>query len=261
MRRAAAFVIAFAIVIAFASLARAELTAKGDLFVSFHGGIAPDALPRHSPAPISVDLAGKVKTLSGERLPAVRKISIAINRGGRIDTEGLPLCRRDEIEPSTSKEALAACGKALVGEGRYSASIAFPEQSTFPTEGRILAFNARVGKERAILAHVYGNEPTPITRIIVFTIHEHDGTYGTVLSARMPSSLNSGYGYLKQISLHLRRTYSYRGRTHSYLSAACEAPAGFPGAIFPFAHASMTFADGRSLASTLIRSCRVRDGA
>ena len=51
--------------------------------------------------------------------------------------------------------------------------------------------------------------------------------------------------------LHLPRA------ARSYLSAACDAPAGFPGASFPFAHASMTFADGRTLASTLTRSCRV----
>jgi hypothetical protein len=251
-------ILAIAIAALFASLARAELSEHGDLFVSFHGAITPDALPRHSPAPISVNLAGKVKTLSGERLPAVRKISIAINHGGHIDTRGLAVCRQDEIEPSSSKEAMARCGPALVGEGHYNASIAFPEQTAFPTRGRILAFNAKIGGARAIIAHVYGTSPAPVTRIIVFAIHRHAGTYGTVLSAHLPASLNSGYGYLKQISLHLHRTYDYRGHTHSYLSAACEAPAGFPGAIFPFAHASMAFADGRTLTSTLIRSCRVR---
>ena len=50
----------------------------------------------------------------------------------------------------------------------------------------------------------------------------------------------------------------YRGQRRSYLSATCDAPAGFPGATFPFAHASMTFADGRTLSSTLTRSCKVR---
>ncbi len=66
------------------------------------------------------------------------------------------------------------------------------------------------------------------------------------------------YGYLTRISLSLHRNFTYRGRARSYLSAACDAPAGFPGASFPFARASMTFADGRTLASTLIRSCEVR---
>jgi len=60
------------------------------------------------------------------------------------------------------------------------------------------------------------------------------------------------------ISLHLHRTYLFHNRLHSYLSAACSAPAGFTLASFPFAHASMTFADGQMLSSTLTRTCRVR---
>jgi len=240
-----------------ASLAHAELIARGDLFVRFSGGIAPDALPRDARAPISVSIAGTVKTLSGERPPALREISIAINRGGRLDARGLPVCQREEIEPSSTGEALDRCGPALVGGGSYDADVAFPEQSSFPSRGRILAFNTVVDGKRAILAHVYGAKPVPITRIIVFRIRETPGTYRTVLTGALPASLNR-WGYLKRISLSLHRNFTYRGQPRSYLSAACDAPAGFPGATFPFAHASMTFADGRTLSSTLTRSCKVR---
>jgi hypothetical protein len=242
-----------------ASLAQAELTARGDLFVRFGGGIAPDALPRDVRAPISVSISGTVKTLSGQRPPALRGISIAINRGGRLDARGLPVCHRDQIEPSSSAEALARCGPALVGSGDYEADVAFPEQSSFPSHGRILAFNARLNGKRAILAHVYGTKPVPITRIIVFGIRETRGSFGTILRGYLPPTLNR-WGYLKRISLSLHRDYTYRGRQRSYLSAACAAPAGFPGTTFPFAHASMTFADGRRLSSVLTRSCTVRGG-
>ncbi len=241
------------------SLAHAELIAHGNLFVKFSGGIAPDALPRSAPAPISVSVAGTVKTLSGQRPPALRQISIAINRGGHIDTQGLPRCRKAQIEPSSTSEARARCGSALVGEGSYRASVAFPEQSSFPSRGHILAFNAVVDGRRAILAQVYGSRPIPITRIIVFYIREKQGIYGTILTGSLPPSINR-YGYVQQISLSLHRNFTYRGRPHSYLSAACEAPAGFPGASFPFARASMSFEDGRTLASTLTRSCKVRGG-
>jgi hypothetical protein len=249
--------IAIAVFAVGASLARAELTAHGDLFVRFSGGIAPDALPRHSRAPISVSVAGTIRTLSGERPPALRRITIAINRGGRLDAHGLPVCRRQDIEPSSTEEARRACGPALVGGGSYDADVAFPEQTSFPSQGRILAFNAVIEGKRAILAQVYGVNPVPITRVIVFHIRESAGTYGTVLTGALPASLNR-YGYLTRISLSLHRNFTYRGRRRSYLSAACDAPAGFPGATFPFAHASMTFADGRTLSSTLTRSCKVR---
>jgi hypothetical protein len=255
-----AALVAMAVVLAVApGSADAELTARGDLFVRFSGGIAPNALPRDSRAPISVNVVGTVRTLSGERPPALRGISIAINQGGHIDSRGLPVCRRSLIEPSSSAEALARCGPALVGRGSYEADVAFPEQSAFPSQGRILAFNARLNGKRAILAHVYGDKPVPITRIIVFRIHESGGTFGTILEGHLPATLNR-WGYLKRISLSLHRNYSYRGQQRTYLSAACNAPVGFPGATFPFAQASMAFADGRTLSSTLTRSCKVRGG-
>ncbi|HEY5052703.1 MAG TPA: hypothetical protein VII45_04765 [Solirubrobacterales bacterium] len=240
-----------------ASLAHAELSERGDLFVKFNGGIAPNALPRHARAPISVSVGGTVKTLSGDRPPPLRLIAIAINRGGRLDTRGLPTCRQGQIETSSTREALEVCRPALVGRGTYVAAVAFPEQSAFPSRGKILAFNAVVAGRRAILAHVYGVDPVPITRIIVFHIRQSRGTYGTVLTGALPASLNR-YGYAKRISLSLHRNYIFHGKLHSYLSATCAAPAGFPGAVFPFARASMTFADGRTLASTLTRSCKVR---
>jgi hypothetical protein len=243
--------------LAVASSATAELTASGDLFVKFSGGIAPNALPRHTRAPISVNVAGTVKTLSGERPPALHRIAIAINRGGRLDARGLPVCQRAQVQPSSTAEARANCGSALVGEGSFDADIAFPEQAAFPSHGHVLAFNTVLGGKRAILAHVYGAEPAPITRIIVFRIRESTGTYGTVLTASVPESVNQ-WGYLTHFSLNLHRSFTYRGQRRSYLSAACAAPAGFPGATFPFAHAAMTFADGRTLSSTLTRSCKVR---
>ncbi len=248
---------AIALLVLSASLAQAELTARGDLFVRFSGGITPAALPRDARAPISVQVTAKVRTLSGDQPPALRGIAIAINQGGKLDARGLPICRQRQIEPSSTQEALARCGPALVGGGSYDADVAFPEQSAFPSHGRVLAFNAVVGGKRAILAHVYGANPIPITRIIVFHIKETGGTYGTVLTGSLPTSTNR-WGYLRRISLSLHRNFTYKGQRRSYLSAACDAPAGFPGATFPFAHASMRFADGRTLSSVLTRSCEVR---
>lgn len=238
-------------------VAFAELTARGNLFVSFQGGIAPAALPRDSVAPIAIRIGGRVRTLSGERPPALREISIELNRGGQLDFYGLPVCRLRELEASSGQQALDACGSALVGGGNYVAKTAFPEQEAFPAQGRVLAFNAVVEGHHAILAHVYSADPLPITRIIVFRIRNTVGTYGTVLTGELPVSVNR-YGYVKSINLRLHRRYFYRGKERSYVVAGCPAPKGFPGAAFSFAHASMTFADGRTLGSTLTRSCRVR---
>jgi hypothetical protein len=241
-----------------ASLAHAELTARGDLFVKFNGGIAPSALPRQARAPIGVSISGTIRTLSGQRPPALREIAIEINKGGELNAEGLPVCRQSQLEATSGEQALANCGSALVGAGRYRAATAFPEQTAFPSNGRILAFNSIVDGREAILAHIFGTRPLPITRIVVFKIRRAPGTYGTILTGFLPASINH-YGYVKSISLNLHRRYAYRGEPRSYLSAACAAAPGFKRAQFPFARASMTFSDDRTLASTLTRSCKVRD--
>jgi hypothetical protein len=65
------------------------------------------------------------------------------------------------------------------------------------------------------------------------------------------------WGYVTGLSMTLGRRFSYRGRSRSYLSAACPAPAGFSGASFPLARTSFDFAGGIGLHSILLRSCRV----
>ncbi len=237
-------------------VADAELSASGNLFVTFNGGIFPVALPRDHLAPISVRLSGKVRTLSNEHPPALRGIVIKLNRNGHLDTRGLPVCHRREVESLTTAQALDACRDALVGSGAYIAKTSYPEQATFSAHGRILAFNSTSGGKTAILTHVYGRSPAPIARTFVFQIRHDKGTYGTVLQAHLPESLNR-FGYLKRISLNLHRTYDFRGVTHSYLSAACPAPASLTEGSFNFAFASMSFADGRTLAATLTRGCKV----
>lgn len=237
-------------------VAYAELTERGDLFVSFQGGINPTALPRKQMAPITVSVTGVVKTLSGERPPALRRVEIELNRGGELSSYGLPVCHYGELIAMVPARALEACGGALVGEGAYIGKTAFPEQATFPAQGHILAFNGVYRGRQVILAHVYGKDPVPITRIIVFYIRRTGGTYGTVITGSLPDAVNH-YGYVEELALRLHRTYTYRGQRRSYLSAACAAPSGFTVAAFPFARASMTFADNRTLSSALTRSCRV----
>lgn len=251
------FMVAPLVVAAFVSFAYANLVQRGDLFVTFDGGISPSALPRRVDAPIAVSVSGDVRTLSGALPPALRNITIELNRAGHLDTLGLPVCRISQIEASSTRAAMAACRQALVGGGSFSADVAFPEQPVISTRGRILAFNGKEGSHPVILANIYGTKPVSITRIMIFHLHHAAGGYGTVFSGALPAEINH-YGYVTHIKLTLHRTFTYRGLTHSYLSAACPAPASFSAAFFPFARASMVFADGRTLSSTLTRSCRVR---
>ena len=241
-----------------AGTASAELTAKGDLFVRFDGGLAPISLPRRSPAPIAVRIEGTIHTPTRRRPPALRQITVALNSAGRLDSTGLPTCRAVRIEADTPEEALRACGPAEVGGGGFTAISSFPDQPDYPFQGEILLFNARVQGHQAILAHVFQAKPAPISRVFTFKITHAKGTFGTVIVGQIPKEQNEN-GYLKTIYLQLHRSFTANGKSHSYLSAACSAPEGITEALFPFARASMSFADGRTLSTVMTRSCRVRN--
>jgi hypothetical protein len=243
--------------IVFPAACAAELVAKGDLFVRFEGGIAPNALPRQSQAPIAVRIGGTVRVPPGGDPPALRRIQVALNREGRLETRGLPVCRRDQLSLASPAEALAACGDALIGGGGFTGTMSVSDQKKTTIPGQILMFNGKIAGKPVALAHVSQTQPFPIDRVVVFKIRHTGGTFGTVISANLPPSLNRN-GYLNSIYLQLHRRYVYRGRQLAYLSAGCPAPAGFRQSLFPFARASMSFSDGRTLKATMTRTCRVR---
>ena len=240
-----------------ATSASAELVQRGNLFVHFDGGISPDALPREALGPIGVRIEGTIRVPPGPDPPSLRQIRIAVNRAGRLNAEGLPICRKPQVEATSASQALLSCGRALVGSGGIVARTTLPDQPATTVRGQILLFNSVENGRPAILAHFFQTQPTPLTRVVVFEIRRNGSPFGTVITGTVPPEINRN-GYLKSIFLQLERRYTLHGRQRSYLSAACSAPAGFSSAAFPFAHASMTFDDGRTLASTLVRSCRVK---
>jgi hypothetical protein len=238
-----------------AALAVAETVQRQNVRVSFTGEITPTRLPRARTAPIAVSFGAKVTTPDRGVPPQLQRIEIAINRNGRFDFAGLPTCRRDRIQPATTTDALRACRGAKVGEGRFAAKVVIPEQSPFPSRGRLTAFNGIEHGRQVILAHVYGTDPIPTSYTFPLRIAPGRGAFGTVLSAELPS-VTANIAFVTYIAVTLQRRYRYRGRAHSYLSAGCPAPRGFPGAVFPLARARLDFAGGPTLTKVLTRSCR-----
>jgi hypothetical protein len=256
MRRTLLALSAVALVAA-AVPASAEVAQQGTLRVSFEGKIAPHQLPRQGTAPVAVTLAGQIKTTDGADPPQLRTISLAINRNGRLDYKGLPRCNFHQIQPASTVEAKESCRKSLIGRGTFKANVALPEQSPFPSNGTILAFNGNLHGKPVIYAHIYGTEPLPTSFTLPFHIKQGKGDYATTLVADLPQ-VAAEWGFVRSLSLTLQRNFSYRGKRHSYLSAGCPAPKGFPGATFAFARAAFGFEDGSMLSSTLTRSCGVR---
>jgi hypothetical protein len=258
MRRFAVIALLLATVSFGAAVARGELAGEDGLFVNFGGGFAPRSLPRDRDVPVVVHLSTSIKTADGERPPQLRKISLALNRYGRIETRGLPTCHSGLLESTNSATALARCRSALVGRGVLIANVEFPNRAPFPVRGQMLAFNGRAHGAPAILLHIHGTTPVDVTVILAFTIrHPARGKFGTVLSTTIPR-LASDLGYVTDVSMRFSRKFRYQGKEYSFLSARCAAPTGFPGAIFSFTKGTFTFAGGKQLTTTLTRDCTVR---
>jgi hypothetical protein len=241
-----------------AAIARGDIGGDGHPFVVFNGGFAPHALPRDRDVPVTVRLNTAIKTVDGSRPPQLRRITLEINRYGRISTNGLPACSPAMLETTDSATALDRCGDALVGNGRLTANVEFPNRAPFAVHGRMLAFNGVTHGRPAILLHIHGSQPADVTVVLSFSIHHPaEGKFGTVLKTRIPR-LASDLGYVTKVSMAFDRTYRFRGEEHSFLSARCAAPAGFKGAIFSFTRGTFNFAGGTKVPVTLTRTCRVR---
>ena len=241
-----------------AGLARAELSQDGNVRITFGGGFSPHALPRDRTAPVTVAIQGSIGTTDGSHPPAVRRIEIALNRHGRLSTQGLPACSGPLLQATSSEDALKRCRPALVGRGHFGAEVDFPSTGPIAATGTMLAFYGRSNGRQALFLHLYATAPVQTTFVLPLTIsHRAKGLFGTVLSAKIPT-LAGGLGSVTQIDLKIRRDYTYRGQPRSFVSASCPAPTGFTGAVFTLARGSFYFADGRRIDTTLARDCRVR---
>jgi hypothetical protein len=238
--------------------AQAELRGDGDLVVSFDGAIRPSTLPRATRVPVAVRVAGNVKSASGDegRLPQLRTIAVAINRQGRLFDRGLPTCDVASIQPAREGAARAICGDAIIGSGHVRLQARLPTQPIAEVKAKLLAFNGphRNG-HKLILAQAYARNP-PGAFVLVFRVSHNESLFGTVMKTTLPKQAQH-WAYLTHFDMTLRRTYAYRGRTRSYVSAACLAPSGFDSIVFPFARATYGFDDGRSLEIGVARECRV----
>jgi len=236
--------------------ASGERAQAGNLIISLDGRISPLKLPRDHPAPVSVRLAGSLRTDDGSTLPRMIRMELGLPQQGIIDTRGLPVCSPRRLHSATTAGALEACRDALVGHGRLRAEVVLPDQSPLSIDTRLLAFNARVHGRRALVVHAFGTG-VPVAVVIPFLFQRGTGNLGRVLVARLPRTLGP-WPRLASFEMTLSRSFEYRGRRHSYLSASCPIPKALTAGFFSLARAGFTIAGGGHIGTAITRGCRGR---
>jgi hypothetical protein len=258
-RSSAALAIALLVLPLFAAgLADAERSGRAGVVVSLDGSISPRHLPRRRPAPVSLTLAGTIRSTDGSPPPRLARIDVVFGARGGLSTAGLPRCPRARLRNATRRQALARCRAAVVGRGSILTEVPLAPGRPLLARAGALAFNGRAAGRPAVWVHAYSASP-PVSFVLPFYLRSlRAGAYGVSLKAPVSRALGR-WPRLRSFQITLGRRYRAHGVRRSYLSARCPLPPRFSIGFFPLARATYHFAPAPTLATTILRGCRVRD--
>jgi len=240
----------FALIVAGIATAKTyppTIVKAGNLVLTLNGGFSPAALPKNKPAPISLNISGKIATADGTHPPALKEVIVETDKNGSIDTKGLPVCTSGKLQAQDTKHAEAICPTAIIGSGKTNVEVEFPEQAPFIAKSKLLAFNGGTsGGKTTIFIHAYLSSPVSAAVVTTVKISKvHNGRYGTKSVASIPK-IAGGYGSVKEFELLFTKSVAFKKQP--FLFAKC--PDGHLNA-----HATSVFTDGTRLVGDFVRSC------
>ncbi len=222
----------------------------GNIKVTADGDFIPSALSKKKLEPITLRISGKVATTDGTHPPATKEVIIEGDKNAVVNAKGIPTCSSGQLQSRDTKAAEAACGPAIIGTGKTTVEVAFPEQRPIMVNSKLLLINGgTAGGTTTWFVHAYFN--APITGAIVTTVkikkHRH-GRYGTKAVATVPK-IAGGSGSVTSFNLTINKNVKGAGgKTYHPIMAKCT-----DGKLQ--AHAEVKFAEGTKAAVEVLRSC------
>ena len=238
--------------VALAGSEKPTIVEAGNVILTLNGGVSPTTLPKNSFAPITLHVSGQIATKDGSQPPALREVIVDTDKNGEVNPKGLPTCTAPKITATNTQTAEAACRSAIVGKGKTTVRVAFPESTPFDATGPLVVFNGgEKGGTTTLYIHAYVSVPTPTAIVTTVKIKkEHRGRYGLRSIATIPT-IAGGSGSVTSFELTIGKTFTYKGKKQSYLQAKC-ASGSFA------AEADSIFADGTEAKGSIVRPCKAR---
>jgi hypothetical protein len=237
------------LIVVASALGNREVAYVGNLFLADNGWISPSKLPRHEQVSISAHINGEIGTVDGSHPPAVKNLSIDIDKTIQVNARGLPVCKEAQLVARSTAEVKKACPDAIVGAGEGEVEVAFPEQKPFAAKGQLLFVNGGVhGGTTLLFAHAYVYVPAPTAVVVpVELTHIHRGHFGLHTFTKVPA-IAGGYGSVTKAKFRIYRRFAYKGKEESYLTGSC--PTGHY-----FTKGKVLFSDGTTLGLTHALPC------
>lgn len=219
-----AFNLGLVIAVAIAAVAAAGWTTirVGNLIFKADGKLLPAALPADEFGPSWFRSRGRVATADGSHPPALREGVVYIDKNSMLDAHGLPVCRAGQLEARDTKAARKACGDAIVGAGKGTGEIAFPEQDPILVDSPITLFNGGVqGGTTTLYGHAFITVPVPSAIVTVFKFRDvNAGRYGIRGTVDLPV-IAGGAGSVTSFDFTIKRFYRHAGERKSYDLTKC----------------------------------------
>jgi len=230
-------------VLAASASAEAPVDIGTPIVPTFHFGVAPTKLSRTHPTHVTMSESGQYRTTDGSHVPALRELELEGDRHLALDLKDVPVCRgRSGRDGRGGLEE--QCRDALLGSGKLTAEIAFPESALQWTSGKLHLYNGGRGEDGwRLLALATLTVPTPSELIVPITIRKiDDGRFGWRASAAVPK-IAGGSGSIYGYSLRISKRF---------LTATCR------GGRLQL-RALSSFADGSLLSGRAIQTCTVAE--
>jgi hypothetical protein len=212
--------------------------------------ITPQKRSATKPNPVTLDVTtatGNATTANGVPIPAVQAI-VDFPKGLSIFSKGYPTCDAGVLQNTSTEAALEACKKAKIGSGTGTADLVVGSK-VFPVTTTITAFNGvPQGGKPVVLLHTYSQSPVQTTLVLVGVVTNYNKQgFGARLDVTIPL-IAGGQGAITGFHVKIFKTFSFKGKKRSYVSATCPTKTWK-------ARGQFVFKDGESLTPEVKGKC------